>query len=149
MYLLVCLCVCVCVYIYICVYLCICIHIYINVTWTCCCGRASARRSRAWYLQSLRRNCRQDSVLVRWFCWPLSVCAYVYIQICVCICLYFYIDFHMDLPLWAHNCSEFLVSCSCNYFAVTSDKGPCVVDRAAGLPLCVCVRVYMYIHIHK
>jgi hypothetical protein len=48
----------------------------------------------------------------------------------------------MDLPLWARKCSEINVLCSCNHFAVTSDKGPCVFDgHSVCLCVCVCVCV--------
>jgi hypothetical protein len=54
----------------------------------------------------------------------------------------------MDLPLWARKCSVSLVRGSCNHFAVTADKWPCVVDEFAGLSLCVCMFVYIYICIY-
>jgi hypothetical protein len=57
----------------------------------------------------------------------------------------------MDLPLCAQKCTECLVRCSCNHFAVSSDNVPCVVDGLAGLSVCVCVYIYMcvYIYIYK
>jgi hypothetical protein len=63
----------------------------------------------------------------------------------------------MGLPLFASKCSEIHVRNSCIYFAVTENKGPCLVDVLAGLFLCVCMCinilmcvclcVYMYIYI--
>jgi hypothetical protein len=87
--------------------------------------------------------------------WPVSVCVCVYI--CVCVYVYIYIKISMDLPLWARSCSECLVRGSCNHFAVTADKVPCVVDGHAGLSVCMCVYiciyiyvcVYMYIYVEK
>jgi hypothetical protein len=55
----------------------------------------------------------------------------------------------MDLPLLARKCSERILRCSCNHFAVTADKGRCVVNGYAGLSVCVCIYicVYMYIYV--
>jgi hypothetical protein len=86
--------------------------------------------SRAWLFQSFSRNCRQGAVRGKWTCWPVSVCLYIS---------------NMDLPLWVRKSSECLVRGSCNYFAVTADKGPCVVHGFAGLALCVCVYVFLCI----
>jgi hypothetical protein len=62
--------------------------------------------------------------------------------VCVCGCLS-----NMDLLLWARKCSESLMLGSCNKFAVTADKGPCLVHGLAGMPLyvCVCVCVCVYL----
>jgi hypothetical protein len=37
---------------------------------------------------------------------------------------------------------------SCNHFAVTAEKGPCVIDGLLGLSLCVCMCVYIHIYIY-
>jgi hypothetical protein len=49
----------------------------------------------------------------------------------------------MDLPLWARKFSEGLVRGSCNLFAVTADKWPCVVLGHAFLSHCVSVYIYV------
>jgi hypothetical protein len=88
----------------------------------------------------------------------LSLCVCIYIYICVCVYVYIYIYIYksnMYLPLWARKCNEFLVHGCCNHFAVTADKGPCVVHGLAGLSVCIrvctyiymCVCVYLYIYI--
>jgi hypothetical protein len=53
----------------------------------------------------------------------------------------------MDLTLWVRKSNESLVRGFCNHFAVTADKGPCVVDGFAGFSLCLCVCVYLYIYV--
>jgi hypothetical protein len=77
----------------------------------------------------------------------LCVCVFLYIYIymckCVCICIYLYLEINMDLLLWGRKCSEYLVRGICNHFAVTADKGPCVLYGFACLSLCVCVCVYI------
>jgi hypothetical protein len=55
---------------------------------------------------------------------------------------------NMDLPLWAHNCSELFMCVICNHFAVTAEKGPCVVLGLDGLSLCECECVFVYIYIY-
>jgi hypothetical protein len=57
---------------------------------------------------------------------------------CLCVCVCVYIS-NMDLQLWARKCNEVLLCGSSNHFAVTADKGPCVVHVLADLSLCVCV----------
>jgi hypothetical protein len=37
---------------------------------------------------------------------------------------------------------------SCNHFAVTADKGPCVIDGLAGMFLCVCIYICLYVYIN-
>jgi hypothetical protein len=69
----------------------------------------------------------------------LSLC--VCVCVCVCVCIS-----DVYLPLWAPNYSENLLLENFNQFAVTADKGPCVVDGLAGLSLCVCVCVCIYPH---
>jgi hypothetical protein len=53
----------------------------------------------------------------------------------------------MDLPLWGFMCNEFLLRFSCNHFAVTAERGPCVVDTLAGRSLSVCVCIYICVFI--
>jgi hypothetical protein len=73
------------------------------------------------------------------------ICIYIYIYIYICVCMYIciYNKTNMDQPLWVRKCREVLVRGSCNHFAVTADKRPCVLNGFAGLSLCVFV--YMYI----
>jgi hypothetical protein len=58
----------------------------------------------------------------------------------------------MYLPPWARRWIEVLVSGSCNHFALTAEKGPCVVDGLCW-PVFVCVYIYIcvciYIYIKK
>jgi hypothetical protein len=55
---------------------------------------------------------------------------------------------NMDLPLWVRKWNKYLVRGCCNHFAVTAEKGPCVVDDLAGLSLCVCVYICMCVYVY-
>jgi hypothetical protein len=110
----------------VCVCVCICPHGLAAV------GAKVQRNSRALYLQSFHRNCRHGAVRGSWTCCPVSVC------VCVCVS-------NMDLLLWARKCCESLVRGSCNNFAVTADKLPCVEHGHSGMSVCVCVCVRLCI----
>jgi hypothetical protein len=49
--------------------------------------------------------------------------------------------------MWGRKCIESHVCGSCNNFAVTAEKRPCVVDGFSAQYLCVCVYIYMCVYI--
>jgi hypothetical protein len=121
--------VCVCIYIYVCVYMSnmdlpLRAHKCSECLVRCCCNNFAVIADKMQYV-------------VHGFAGLLlRVCVCVYIYVCVCV----YIS-NMDLPLWAHNCSENFLRFNFNLFAVTSDKKPCVEHGLAGMSLCVCLCV--------
>jgi hypothetical protein len=63
----------------------------------------------------------------------MDLLACLCVGVCMCIS-------NMELPLWARKSSESLVRVCYKHFAVTADKGPCVVHILDCFSLCVCVK---------
>jgi hypothetical protein len=112
--------------------------------WARKCSEGLVRGSCNYFAVTTEKGpCVIDGLAGLSLCVCVFVCVYVYIYLYMCVYIYIYIN-NMDMPLWARKFLEGLVRGSCNIFAVTADKGPCVFDRIPGLFLCVCVFIHIY-----
>jgi hypothetical protein len=90
------------------------------------------------FLQSFRRNCRQESVRGRWTCWPVAGCVYIYL--CVCICIYIYKVTWTCLLASKFSCEVFQsFRRNCKQVAV---RGRWTCWRVS---VCVFICIYIYI----